>query len=156
MLYNRSLSATVYIIDGDRVLLHKHIKYNTWFPVGGHVEADEFPYEAALREVKEETGYDIKLIKTEVAPDFDPAPVLRIPMPWCTLQVGRDEKFYDFIFLAKITGGSLSPAEGESHDFRWFTAEELKTADEVKPHIKATALNALEFLKNKTDACFIG
>lgn len=56
MQFNRSLTATVYIINESKVLLHNHKKYNTLFPVGGHIEADELPHEAALREAYEESG----------------------------------------------------------------------------------------------------
>ena len=47
MNYNKSISATVYVVNDGKVLLHLHKKYKTWFPLGGHVEADEFPHEAA-------------------------------------------------------------------------------------------------------------
>jgi 8-oxo-dGTP pyrophosphatase MutT (NUDIX family) len=33
-----------------------------WLPPGGHIEADELPDEAALREVREETGLRITLL----------------------------------------------------------------------------------------------
>ena len=50
--YNKSITATVYVINDGKVLLHQHKKYKTWFPLGGHIEEDEFPHEAAIREVK--------------------------------------------------------------------------------------------------------
>ena len=33
----------------DEVLLIKHKKLGVWLPPGGHIEAGEFPYEAAVR-----------------------------------------------------------------------------------------------------------
>lgn len=39
-----------------RVLLHRHKRLRRWLQPGGHLEADEQPHEAALREVREETG----------------------------------------------------------------------------------------------------
>ena len=59
MRYNKSITATVYVINDGKVLLHQHKKYNTWFPLGGHIEENEFPHEAAIREVKEELGIDL-------------------------------------------------------------------------------------------------
>ncbi|MEC9365812.1 MAG: NUDIX domain-containing protein, partial [Chloroflexota bacterium] len=38
------------------IFLHRHPKIKLWLPPGGHVEADEDPVEAVLREIKEETG----------------------------------------------------------------------------------------------------
>lgn len=46
----------VLIVHEDRVLLRKHDKYKVWLMVGGHIELDEGPEEAALREVQEEVG----------------------------------------------------------------------------------------------------
>ena len=71
MIYNKSITATVYIVNDNRILLHKHKKYNTWFPVGGHLRSNELPHEAAIREVKEETGLDITLLETEHVANFD-------------------------------------------------------------------------------------
>lgn len=33
-----------------------------WLPPGGHIEADEDPVQAVLREVREETGLDVEII----------------------------------------------------------------------------------------------
>jgi len=55
-------TVSVFIVFQNAVLLHKHKKYDLWLPPGGHVELDEDPPQAALREVKEETALDIELI----------------------------------------------------------------------------------------------
>ncbi|MCF7901682.1 NUDIX domain-containing protein [Candidatus Woesearchaeota archaeon] len=51
----------VYIVFKNKVLLRKHDKYKLWLSVGGHIELYEDPNEAAVREVKEEVGLDVKL-----------------------------------------------------------------------------------------------
>ena len=51
----------VFIVYKDKVLLRKHDKYNKWLSVGGHIEPDEDPVQAAVREVKEEVGLDVIL-----------------------------------------------------------------------------------------------
>lgn len=53
--------SSVYIVNGDAVLLRKHDKYKMWLPPGGHIELDEDPSEAAIREAKEEVGLDVTL-----------------------------------------------------------------------------------------------
>jgi len=44
------------------ILVIFHRKLNKWMVPGGHVEETENPMECAIREVKEETGIDIKPI----------------------------------------------------------------------------------------------
>ncbi len=51
----------VFIVHKNKVLLRLHDKYKIWLGVGGHIELDEDPNQAALREVKEEVGLDVKL-----------------------------------------------------------------------------------------------
>ena len=58
-------TAEVFIVYQDKVLLRQHDKYKKWLSVGGHIELDEEPNQAAVREVKEEVGLDITLHNEE-------------------------------------------------------------------------------------------
>jgi hypothetical protein len=40
----------VFVVSGDAVLLRKHDKYKIWLGVGGHIELDEEPTQAAVRD----------------------------------------------------------------------------------------------------------
>jgi ADP-ribose pyrophosphatase YjhB (NUDIX family) len=53
--------ATAVIINAGQVLLHKRRDFRVWAVPGGRIEPDEAPGDAAIREVKEETGYDIAI-----------------------------------------------------------------------------------------------
>ncbi|MBN9542674.1 MAG: NUDIX domain-containing protein [Alphaproteobacteria bacterium] len=46
----------------QKILLGDHIKSNLWLPMGGHVDTDEDPKLAALRECKEELDFTTSLI----------------------------------------------------------------------------------------------
>jgi 8-oxo-dGTP pyrophosphatase MutT (NUDIX family) len=61
----REFCSSVYIIDNQKVLLIYHPKLQKWLPPGGHVEANETPDEAAIREVREETGLTIEFLSQE-------------------------------------------------------------------------------------------
>ena len=60
-----SLSTLCYMErDGKYLMLHRTVKKNDvnkdkWIGVGGHFEEDESPEECLLREVREETGYEL-------------------------------------------------------------------------------------------------
>lgn len=146
MEYKRTMTATVYVVNDGRVLLHKHKKYKTWFALGGHVEAGELPSEAAVREAREEAGIDIRLVSTECAPHIELARVERLAAPFCLLRegIGSEEEFLDFIYVGETDELSTHPDSGESAELRWFTREELEQA-EIKTHVKNTALAVLDF-----------
>ena len=58
----------VFIVHKNKVLLRMHDKYGIWLSIGGHIEPYEDPVEAAIREVKEEVGLDIKIIGDACGP----------------------------------------------------------------------------------------
>ena len=150
--YLKSLTATVYIVHRKKVLLHLHKKYNTWFPVGGHLYPDELPHHAAVREAMEESGFSVSLCDHCVT---DPAlgRVDRVPSPFliCHEGIGHEEEFLDFIYIARLTDESEGDmpvpvsGEGESRTFRWFSLAELRDPDtDLKIHVRNTAIAALE------------
>ncbi|MBS3077685.1 NUDIX domain-containing protein [Candidatus Pacearchaeota archaeon] len=53
--------------ESNEILLIHHNKLNLWLPVGGHIEQNETPDEALLREIKEETNLDVEIVgKTDI------------------------------------------------------------------------------------------
>ena len=58
----RQFTATLYIFFEGKTLLHCHPKLGKWVPPGGHLEPNETPPEAAIREAKEETGLDVAIL----------------------------------------------------------------------------------------------
>jgi 8-oxo-dGTP pyrophosphatase MutT (NUDIX family) len=62
----KHFTATAFVFDASmRVLLVFHKKIQTWLPPGGHMDPNETPEETAIREVKEETGLDIEIVRQE-------------------------------------------------------------------------------------------
>lgn len=94
-------------------MLLKHKKYHTWFPLGGHIEVDEFPHETAVRKVKEESEFNVTLLETELVPTPELSRIVRIPAPFCLLHEGIDhaENFFDFIYIAEPMKQSLIQKE---------------------------------------------
>src|SRR3989338_9779743 len=58
----------VFIVYKNKVLLRMHDKHKIWLSVGGHIELDEDPVQAAIREVKEEVGLDINIAGEALGP----------------------------------------------------------------------------------------
>ena len=52
----RHFTATGFVVHEGHVVLHWHHKVKAWLPPGGHINENEDPVEAVLREILEETG----------------------------------------------------------------------------------------------------
>ena len=55
-------TVSIFIVKDQKVLFIFHKQLNRWLPIGGHIELDENPEQAAIREAKEESGLDVELV----------------------------------------------------------------------------------------------
>ena len=55
-------TVAIFVVHDGKILLIHHRKLDKWLPLGGHIELDEDPEQAALREAKEESGLDVELL----------------------------------------------------------------------------------------------
>ena len=58
----RHFTATGFVVHNETVLLHWHRKVKAWLPPGGHIEPNEDPVQAVLREIHEETGVRAEVV----------------------------------------------------------------------------------------------
>ena len=61
--HNESVNGIVFSQDRKKVLLVKRRDVPVWVLPGGGIDRGESPKEAVIREVKEETGYDVEIIR---------------------------------------------------------------------------------------------
>ena len=67
----RHFTATGFVVHEGATLLHWHPKVKMWLPPGGHIEPNEDPVQAVLREVEEETGVKAVVVPTGTPIDLD-------------------------------------------------------------------------------------
>ncbi|WP_085066461.1 NUDIX hydrolase [Catenuloplanes japonicus] len=121
--------------DGWRIGLIRHPRFHRWMLPGGHVEPDENPAEAALREVREESGVEASLLLpfTGVVPDYPAEALVPVPL-WIVEQQAPSESrlpsphiHVDHLYLALAS--SASPTTDPELPFRWYAPQELPTLD---------------------------
>ena len=144
-------TAGAYIVHKDKVLLRKHDKYDIWCHVGGHVELDEDPVAATIRECKEEVGLDVVIYDSGEHPSALPETVRYLPPPahMNIHHVGGTvielHQHIDLIYYATSESNQVTP-ENADDKWQWLTKEEVENNDEIEPQIKLYALGALKAL----------
>ena len=121
---HRDFAVSVFVVHRDRILLHRHQKLDRWLPPGGHIEPNELPDDAAIREVLEETGVSCQLVgdqRNAISGPDQPQQLTRpLGMQLATFHDGHQH--IDFVYLAR----ALSEGDGRGS---WFTATELDNLD---------------------------
>lgn len=82
-----------------------------WLPAG-HLEKGESPEEAVIREVKEETGLNVKVKKLVMKVQFKP--------------------FLFYFYLCEIVGGKIE-TRGEIKKIFWLTFDKILRSKKVHP-----------------------
>jgi 8-oxo-dGTP pyrophosphatase MutT (NUDIX family) len=118
------------IVVGPRgVVLLKHKRLGLWLQPGGHVDPGESPWEAALREAREETGLEVafdggspRLVHVDVHPG------------------GRGHTHLDLRYLVDGGDADPTPPEGESQEIGWYdwdAAVERASDDRLKACLRS-------------------
>lgn len=144
-----------FVVHQDKVLLRMHDKLGIWLSVGGHIELDEDPVQAILREVKEEVGLDISIIGSEQGPQSGEASnggyTYLIPPRYLGRHpVKEGHEHVVLVYFAtsetdQVNDSVLDHEKGS--ETKWFTMEELENVDLI-PNIKFYAIEALKELSN--------
>jgi 8-oxo-dGTP pyrophosphatase MutT (NUDIX family) len=141
----RHFTATTFVVRGNKVLLHRHRKQNLWLPPGGHIERDELPHDAALREIEEETGLRVRLHSEAEAIELSREMECGVvPQPAFILieDINPYHQHIDFTYFALVEG------DGESvrseNGFEWFSLYELEM-EGVPVNVREGARRAIEY-----------
>jgi ADP-ribose pyrophosphatase YjhB (NUDIX family) len=122
--YHRTVGALALIRDGEGRILIARTAYppRLWNLPGGRIEVPERITEGLRREVREETGLEVKITRLLVVDTTSPRGVA-------------------FVFACEVTGGELRPAPGEIRAVRWL---EPARVGELPYRVRMTLQAALD------------
>lgn len=112
LLLLSSVTVLVFDVEGQ-VLLVRHANNNVWVAPGGMIEVDETPEQAARREMQEETGCEVELLRIL---GVYGGPAFRVQY-----QNGDETAYVMTVFEARIIGGELKPDGQETLETRFFS-----------------------------------
>lgn len=131
------IRASAIILDDDqRVLLIRQVD-DLWGTPGGGVEAGESIEDGLRREIMEETGLEIELVRLIWFGD-------QISEEYRTLYIGAT-------FLAKAIGGSIGSGE---HDCQYYSRDELAQMNIFPKYLMDELWDAVEASKAHDPARF--
>jgi 8-oxo-dGTP pyrophosphatase MutT (NUDIX family) len=103
--------------ERGRLLLVREVATGRWITIGGMVEVDEDPADAARREAEEEAGVIVELGSILAAQG---GPQFRVQYP-----NGDCAAYVNIIYEATVLSGTLTPDGDETDAAAWFTIAEL-------------------------------
>ena len=133
-------TVAIFVVHDGKILLIHHRQLDKWLPLGGHVELDEDPEQAALREAKEESELDVELIG-ERPPTTSPGTRALIAPRFLDIhRINATHEHIGMIYWARpkrdgahgVTRPTTTLAHAEHHDIRWCSAADL---DKLQPPV---------------------
>ena len=142
---SRDFTVAVLVVRNDRILLHWHEKLGRWLPPGGHIEPNELPDDAAIREVMEETGVEAVLLSSPLNHTDLPGQPCQLarPLGIQLADIGPDHQHIDLVYLAR------GRTEGNGAAV-WLTRAELDGL-ELTEEVRGWCAVALELAANTTE-----
>lgn len=146
--------AEVFCVFQGKVLFRLHEKYGIWIAPGGHIELDETPEGAAVREVKEEIGLDVVLWDASRPDGFPECPSvlsgcqeLIVPAFMNIHSINSEHRHIAFVYFGTVkTNEIVEPDNHEKAATRWLTAEQIRSDAAIDSLMKKYALAALRVL----------
>lgn len=111
-------ATAVAIIEEGKLLLVHRKDNDKWAMPGGTIEFGESIQQCAIRELKEETGYDIEL--TGIVDVYSDPGIL---VEYADSEVRQE---YTTVFSGNVVGGSME-CDDESYEAKWVPLEEVVT-----------------------------
>ena len=119
-------SALIFDLTGKKILLTRRTDNNRWCLPGGRMDPGESIEETCVREVWEETGLHVKVVRL--------LGVYSSPHFIVKYADGNRWQVFSVSFLAEVTGGELGLSD-ETTGAGYFTLAEIEQMDVMDSHL---------------------
>lgn len=122
--------------------------------MGGHIEKNELPEEACIREAKEESGVKINLYnpvdnELKTSCELETEKLLVNPMYTILGEISPGHCHIDFVYYAIADSFETNPEDGESKLLKWLSKDDLSNIDNIQDNTLIMANRALDLLGQK-------
>lgn len=139
-------TVSIFIVKERKVLFIFHKQLNRWLPIGGHIELDENPEEAALREAKEESGLEVELVgdRPPLGKEDGFLPLLQ-PAYMDIHRIKEPHWHIGMVYFARVKSGVVTLNAEEHKDIQWLGEKDLEeTKLNLYANLKFYARQALQ------------
>jgi len=123
--YYLDYTVSVFVVHRNKVLLVDHKQLERWLPVGGHIDPNEDPQSAALRETREESGLEVELLGARPPEDMPGTTALTAPAFLDIHDISGEHRHLGMIYFARAVTDNVQLADAEHHGIRWFSPADL-------------------------------
>ncbi|MBO8164323.1 MAG: NUDIX hydrolase [Brevibacillus sp.] len=129
------------VFQDGKILMVKEKSDGCWALPGGYADIGYSPGEIAVKEIKEEAGYDVKPVKLLAV--LDMRRHSQLPQPY---------HFYKLFIQCEIVGGAPSPDRVEVSDVDFFDEQELPRLSERR-NTKSQIHLLFQYLRDPGKEC---
>ncbi|CRZ34797.1 ADP-ribose pyrophosphatase YjhB (NUDIX family) [Herbinix hemicellulosilytica] len=151
MIINHFTATGIVFNSKKEILMVHHKKLNVWLPPGGHVEENELPDDAVLREIYEETGIKAKIISNKRNLELSGYRCRELETPFLVLleDINEDKthNHIDMIYLCEALNEEFVQQETEIQGIGWFSAERIKELETYENVVKVV-YKAVEYIND--------
>jgi 8-oxo-dGTP pyrophosphatase MutT (NUDIX family) len=123
----RHLTVSGFVVHDTKVALHWHRKIGAWLPAGGHIEPNEDPVQATLREINEEFGLEAEIVPLNPQLEYEGGP-RQIERPYAVLDCWPqpDHGHVDLVYFCRAVSGYPGRCHDPENPIFWFGIDSLE------------------------------
>jgi len=151
MVKNHFTATGIVFNANNEILMLKHNKLQVWLPPGGHVEENDLPDSAVLREIFEETGIKAVIISLKQGLSLSGEGCKELERPFVVLLEDIEgnglHNHIDMVYICLATNDELKLQTSEINDIGWFSYEQFRKLKTFE-NVTQTVSKAYEFIKS--------